>query len=94
MRQLVPAVLAEHGAVDIVMNNAGILVAPTPTVDVPLDRFRRVMDVNFWDVVYGPLFFLPHQLTRPEANLVNVASNAGLVAYSRVAAYNAGKFGL
>jgi NAD(P)-dependent dehydrogenase (short-subunit alcohol dehydrogenase family) len=94
MRQLVPAVLAEHGAVDIVINNAGILVAPTPTTDVPVDRFRQVMDVNFWGVVYGSLFFLPHLLARPEANLVNVASNAGLVAYSRVAAYNASKFGV
>jgi NAD(P)-dependent dehydrogenase (short-subunit alcohol dehydrogenase family) len=94
MRELVDAVLSEHGVVDIVMNNAGILVAPTPTADVPLERFRRVMDVNFWGVVYGSLFFLPHLLARPEANLVNVASNAGLVAYSRVAAYNASKFGV
>ena len=62
MRDLVDAVLSEHGALDIVMNNAGILVAPTPTVEVPLDLFRRVMDVNFWGVVYGSLFFLPHLL--------------------------------
>jgi NAD(P)-dependent dehydrogenase (short-subunit alcohol dehydrogenase family) len=94
MRALVDAVISEHGVVDIVMNNAGILVAPTATADVPVERFRRVMDVNFWGVVYGSLFFLPHLLARPQANLINVASNAALVAYSRVAAYNAAKFGV
>jgi NAD(P)-dependent dehydrogenase (short-subunit alcohol dehydrogenase family) len=94
MRDLVANVISDHGVVDIVMNNAGILVAPTASTDVPIDRFRRVMDVNFWGVVYGSLFFLPHLLVRPQANLVNVASNAGLVAYSRVASYNASKFGV
>jgi NAD(P)-dependent dehydrogenase (short-subunit alcohol dehydrogenase family) len=92
MQDLVRSVISDHGVVDIVMNNAGILVAPTATAEVPVDRFRRVMDVNFWGVVYGSLFFLPHLLARPQANLVNVASNAALVAYSRVAAYNASKF--
>jgi len=94
MRDLASKVISDHGVVDIVMNNAGVLVAPTPTADVPIDRFRRVMDVNFWGVVYGSLFFLPHLLARTQANLVNVASNAGLVAYSRVASYNASKFGV
>lgn len=92
MRALVDAVLAEHGVVDAVVNVAGIAVAPTPTVDVPLDRFRKVMDVNFWGVAYGSLFFLPHLLERPEANLVNVASNAGIMAYSKVTPYTSSKF--
>src|SRR5947209_34267 len=69
MRSLADAVLAEHGVVDIVVNCAGILVPPMPTGDVPLEQFRRVMDVNFWGVLYGSLFFLPHLLDRPAANL-------------------------
>jgi NAD(P)-dependent dehydrogenase (short-subunit alcohol dehydrogenase family) len=92
MRDLAGDVLAEHGVVDIVVNNAAIAMLPTPTVEVPLDVFRRVMEVNFWGVVHGSMAFLPHLLERPEANLVNVASNASLVAYSRLAPYTAAKF--
>jgi NAD(P)-dependent dehydrogenase (short-subunit alcohol dehydrogenase family) len=92
MRELVDAVLGEHGVVDIVINNAGIAGPTLPTDEVPLDRFHTVVDVNFWGVVHGSVLFLPHLRTRPEANLVNVASNAALLAYSRMAPYNASKF--
>ena len=92
MRELVTAVLDEHGVVDIVVNNAGIAGPTLPTEDVPLDRFHTVFDVNFWGVVHGSMLFIPHLKTRPEANLVNVASNAALLAYSRMAPYNASKF--
>jgi hypothetical protein len=93
MRELVDKVLAEHAAVDIVVNNAGIGMLPSPSAEYPLERFRAIMDVNFWGVVYGSLFFLPHLQTRPEANLVNVTSWAGLVATGGAAAYNSSKFG-
>ena len=92
MRRLVDSVLTEHGVVDIVVNNAGIAGPTMKTAEVPLDRFHKVMDVNFWGVVHGSVFFVPHLVTRPEANLVNVASNAGILAYSRIAPYNASKF--
>jgi NAD(P)-dependent dehydrogenase (short-subunit alcohol dehydrogenase family) len=92
MRNLVGPVLAEHGAVDIVVNNAGIAGPTLPTADLPLDRFHTVMDVNFWGVVHGSVAWVPHLVTRPEANLVNVASNASLLAYSRMAPYNSSKF--
>ena len=92
MRALVDAVLAEHGVVDVVVNNAGITDAPTPAADVSLDRFRMIMAVNFWGVVHGSLFFLPHLVRRPEANLVNVASCASFLSYSRFCAYASSKF--
>jgi len=94
MRALVDEVLAEHGVVDVVVNNAGIAPPPTRAVDIDLDAFRRIVDVNLWGMVYGSLFFLPHLLTRPEANLVNVASNAGIVGYSRMATYSTSKFAI
>jgi NAD(P)-dependent dehydrogenase (short-subunit alcohol dehydrogenase family) len=92
MRALPDAVLAEHGVVDVVVNNAGIAGPTAETASLPLDRFHKVVDVNFWGVVHGSVFFVPHLTGRPEANLVNVASNAGLLAYSKMAPYNSSKF--
>jgi NAD(P)-dependent dehydrogenase (short-subunit alcohol dehydrogenase family) len=92
MRALPDAVLGEHGVVDVVVNNAGIAGPTSETASVPLDRFRKVMEVNFWGVVHGSVFFVPHLTGRPEANLVNVASNAGILAYSKMAPYNSSKF--
>jgi NAD(P)-dependent dehydrogenase (short-subunit alcohol dehydrogenase family) len=94
MRALVEDVIAEHGAVDVVVNNAGIAPGPGAAQDLPLPTYRRIMDVNYWGMVYGSLFFLPHLLTRPEANLVNVASNAAIIAYPRLAPYSASKFAI
>jgi NAD(P)-dependent dehydrogenase (short-subunit alcohol dehydrogenase family) len=92
MRALVDAVMSEHGVADIVVNNAGIMSDIAAAAEVPLSQFRRVMEVNFWGVVHGSLLFLPHLLGRPSAHIVNVSSNAGLVAYARMAPYNSSKF--
>jgi NAD(P)-dependent dehydrogenase (short-subunit alcohol dehydrogenase family) len=92
MSGLVDATLSRHGAVDIVVNNAGIGMAPTNAEEISLETYRRIMDVNFWGIVHGSLLFLPHLRSRPEANLVNVASNAGLMAQPRFAPYCASKF--
>jgi NAD(P)-dependent dehydrogenase (short-subunit alcohol dehydrogenase family) len=92
MRSLVDTTLDRHGTVDIVVNNAGIGMAPTTATTISLETYRRIVEVNFWGVVHGSLFFLPHLTGRSEANLVNVSSNAGLMAQPRFAPYCASKF--
>jgi NAD(P)-dependent dehydrogenase (short-subunit alcohol dehydrogenase family) len=94
MRTLVDDVLSTHGVVDVVVNNAGIAPPPTRVAEIDLAGFHRVVDVNFWGMVHGSLLFLPHLRARPEANLVNVASNAALVGYSLMAPYSASKFAI
>jgi NAD(P)-dependent dehydrogenase (short-subunit alcohol dehydrogenase family) len=94
MRAFVDDVVGDHGTVDVVVNNAGIAPAPGAAQDLPLTTYRQIMEVNYWGMVYGSLFFLPHLLRRPEANLVNVASNAGIIAYPRLAPYSASKFAI
>ena len=92
MRELVEAVLREHGVVDVVVNVAGIAPANTRATDLPLSDYRKMMEVNYWGVVHGSLFFLPHLVSRPEANLVNVSSNTAMLGYPRSASYAASKF--
>lgn len=91
--QFVQAVIAEHGHVDIVINNAG--VSHTDTIeDTKYEDFDWIMGINFWAMVYGSKEFLPHLKQRPEAHIVNLSSVFGIIAVPTQATYNATKFGI
>ncbi len=86
------AVVGYFGAVDVVINNAGVGVANFAFDQVNLDQFERVFDVNFKGVLYGCKAFVPHLLGRPKSVLVNVASIFGLTGIACTEAYSASKF--
>ena len=67
-------VIAEHGAVDGLINNAGIIQPFVKINKLDYDAVNRVMDINFYGVVYLTKAFLPHLLERPEAHIANVSS--------------------
>jgi NAD(P)-dependent dehydrogenase (short-subunit alcohol dehydrogenase family) len=94
MRVVRDEVLATHGVVDIVVNNAGILHEPRALVETDMADIHRVLDVNLLGVIHGSVVFLPDLLARKEANLVNVASYAGLLGATNLAAYCTSKFGV
>ncbi len=84
-------VVAEHGAVHLVVNNAG--VALTATVDQMTEEDARwLVDINLWGVVHGTQAFLPHLLGAREGHVVNVSSVFGLVGIPTQSAYCAAKF--
>jgi short-subunit dehydrogenase len=91
MAELPDAVLAQHGCVDLLVNNAGIASGYT-FEDHPIEHFERVIGVNFYGVVYGCKVFLPHLKQRPEAHIVNISSMFGLLPFPTQAAYSASKF--
>jgi NAD(P)-dependent dehydrogenase (short-subunit alcohol dehydrogenase family) len=66
--------------VDIVMNNVGIL-AVGRVEDIPLEAWRRVVDVNLLSIVRSNLVFLPLLLAQQRGHIVNTASTAGLLPY-------------
>lgn len=82
------------GQVDILVNNAGIGVAG-PLLDVPLEEFRRVVEINLMGVVHGCYAFLPRMRDagRP-AHVVNIASLAGYWSGPAMTSYHATKFGV
>jgi NAD(P)-dependent dehydrogenase (short-subunit alcohol dehydrogenase family) len=89
--ELPEAVLAQHGCVDVLVNNAGIASGYT-FEDHPIEHFERLIGVNFYGVVYGCKYFLPHLKQRPEAHIVNISSMFGIFAFPTQAAYSASKF--
>jgi gluconate 5-dehydrogenase len=75
---LVAAVLARHGAIDVLVNNAGATWG-APAVEYPAEAWHKVMNVN----VHAP-FFLTQEvgrrsmIPRGSGAVVNVSSVAGL----------------
>jgi len=93
VRELAARIAGEHGALDVLVNNAGISCI-APAEDTTAEQWQRVMGVN----LFGPFLlckFLGAQMLRRGAgSIVNVASVAGLAGISHRSAYNASKHGL
>src|SRR3954467_13136766 len=85
---------ANHPAMDVVMNIAG--VSAWGTVDrLTHDHWRSMIDVNLMGPIHVIEAFVPPMVAaRRGGHLVNVSSAAGLVALPWHAAYLASKFGL
>lgn len=86
-------VRAEHPAVGLLVNNAGIALGGRFD-QVTVDEFERVMDVNFRAPFLLTHGLLPSLKAAPGAHLVNVSSLFGLIAPAGQSAYSASKFAL
>lgn len=91
VQRLASKVRAEHGVPDVVVNNAGIGYSGTFT-QTPPDMFAKVMDVNFWGVVYGCRAFIPLMVDRGVGgHIVNVSSAAAFTPQKLLSAYATSK---
>lgn len=84
-------VVAEHGHVDGIINNAGIIQPFVDLNDLGMDRIERVMNINFYGTLYMVKAFLPYLLERPEAHIVNVSSMGGFLPVPGQSIYGASK---
>jgi 3(or 17)beta-hydroxysteroid dehydrogenase len=90
--EVVDGVVAEHGRLDIVVNNAGI-VLDANVEDTTLEGWRRVNAINSEAVFLGTreaIRVMKAQEPRG-GSIVNISSIAGLVGIDNLAAYNASK---
>lgn len=84
-------VVADHGKVNLVFNNAGVALGST--VDgMSYEDFEWLMGINFWGVVYGTKAFLPHLKAAGEGHIINTSSIFGIGGIPSQSAYNAAKF--
>lgn len=80
-----------HGAVDGIINNAGIIQPFIDVNDLTYDKAEQVMDVNFYGTLYMVKSFLPELLKRPEAHILNVSSMGGFLPVPGQSIYGASK---
>ena len=91
MHAFAAEVVAEHGRVTHLINNAGVSLFGT-VEEVSIEDVQWLMNINFWGTVYGVKLFLPILREQPAAHIVNVSSVFGFIAPPGNAAYSASKF--
>jgi uncharacterized protein len=93
VNQAVAAACDAFGGVDIVLNNAGVLI-PSLFSEASIDDLRRMMEVNFFGAVHMTRAVLPIMQDAERGNIVNVASVAGRRGGPTLSGYSASKFAL
>ncbi|HYW17136.1 MAG TPA: SDR family NAD(P)-dependent oxidoreductase [Allosphingosinicella sp.] len=84
-------VLAAHGRVDLLFNNAGVAIGGT-FEQVAEEDFDWLMEINFFGVVRMTRAFLPVLRSSGQARIVNVSSIFGIIAPPGQTAYSSSKF--
>lgn len=92
-RALVGRTMEAFGAVDMLINNAGLSVVAKLEEMPDLKLFHYVMDVNFFGALNCCFYALPH-LLRSRGRIVNVSSLGGLLAAPYNSSYCASKFAM
>lgn len=85
-------VAERFGRVNVVINNAGIVVHAQTVLDSDWADIERVLSVNLHGVIHGTQAFLPHLIASGDGHVVNISSLNGFMAQSRLSAYCASKF--
>jgi NAD(P)-dependent dehydrogenase (short-subunit alcohol dehydrogenase family) len=92
IQRLAQVALREMGRVDILMNNAGVVLRGA-LEQISIADWEWSFGINVLGVVHGIHAFLPHMIARGSGYIINTASIAGLVALTGEGApYIASKF--
>jgi NADP-dependent 3-hydroxy acid dehydrogenase YdfG len=98
-REVVAQAVAEHGRLDTVVNNAGVMLLG-PIVDAPFEEWERMIGINVRGLLAVTHAAVPHLLEaatsepRHVADVVNISSVAGRVARAGSGVYNLTKWGV
>jgi NAD(P)-dependent dehydrogenase (short-subunit alcohol dehydrogenase family) len=90
MEAAVGSVLEIEGRLDVMVNNAGIIIAPTPLIDSPAADWDRHFAVNLRGVFFG-VKHAARAMLQDGGSIVNIASVAGMGAAPRLGPYGATK---
>ncbi|WP_029089693.1 SDR family NAD(P)-dependent oxidoreductase [Brevibacterium album] len=84
-------VLAEHGSIDGVIHNAGVIQPFARFLDLDDAAIDKVVAVNLFGTIHMASAFLPHLVTRPEARFAAVSSAASFLPLAGQSVYGATK---
>ncbi len=93
-RRMIDETVAKLGPPNIVYNNAGIEGDSNYVANMTEEQFDRVIAINLRGVFLGMKYALPHMVKAGGGSIINQASIAGMVAIKGGAAYSASKAGV
>lgn len=79
------------GDLDLLINNAGITIGGG-ILELELEDWKQVLDVNLWSVIHSLKVFLPHMLEKHSGHIVNVSSGSGVIGTTDPLPYISSKF--
>lgn len=78
---------------DILINSAGVAL-PGFVNDLPVEKYRWMMDINYFGTVHVTKTLLPGMLQRRSGTIVNISSFLGVVSIHGYSAYSATKYAI
>lgn len=90
MQALPAAVVAQHGQVNVLINNAGVTFQKS-FENHSIEDWERIVGINWWGVLYGCHYFLPHIKAAGEGHIVNLSSMNAFIGLASQSSYCATK---
>lgn len=90
VKALIDRVVDEHGQLDYLFNNAGIVVGGD-FEKMDFATWKKIVDINLWGVIYGSQHGYAQMLQQGNGHIVNTASTAGVMPVAKSAAYTVTK---
>ncbi len=90
---LVKFAIEKVGAIDVLINNAGLAVPETVT-EISNEGWDKVLETNLRGAMWLTQLVLPMMILADFGDIVNISSQAGKNGYADVPSYCASKFGL
>lgn len=93
IKDAVEFTVKHYGKIDILFNNVGLtnLEKDLDVVNIDLDEWDRLMNVNVKSVLLGCRFAIPHMIESGGGSIINTTSMAGFTGDSIRSAYGASK---
>jgi short-subunit dehydrogenase len=90
-RRVVDRTLERYGAIDILINNAGLGIY-LHSWSVPMDQARALMELNFFSLLGMTQLVVPHMREKRSGMIVNVGSIGGKMTLPWMTLYSASKY--
>jgi dehydrogenase/reductase SDR family member 7B len=91
-RRMAEEAIRLYGTIDVLINNAGISMRAL-FEEVDLDVVKKVMDINFYGVLYATKYCLP-EIKKNKGSIIGISSIAGFRGLPGRTGYSASKFAL
>lgn len=89
-KRVVDAIIAQHGRIDVLVNNAAICEYE-PILETSIEQYDRILNIDLKSIFLGMKEVLPHMVAKKSGSIINVSSIWGLAGVPSSFAYQAAK---